>query len=918
VSARHRTPPARRRPTVDLGTLPRRALAQAGPLLLVAVLVALVTAPASAVPRAVARVADDAVRAAVARAGTDADAVVTVGGYPAGRSYDPEAAQGEIAAAGSIEEGLRTLLGDVVRPPVAVTASVPFAVAPVGPASGSPGELSLRLAWTHGDVPVEWVAGTEPAGWAGAEPVDPDAPDPDAPDPDVAAPEPAEDPEPVQVGLSEAVARALGASAGDPLQAAADDGTVIDLAVTGVFRAVDPDAAGWHDATDLLEPKVATIGPSTSTQVAALLSDASLPAALLVVDPRQVQRTVRTGFDPEAVGTAAADRVLAELPRAQAAPATVGWGASGGALHSSAPGVLREALADLAAARAAATALMVGLVAVGTLLLVLTAGLLARRRAAELATRRTRGASLPALVVELTLEAVVVAGLGAAAGWWVAGLAVPGPAPAPLAVAIAGAAVLALVTAGLGPVRREADPVRARPRGAVVDVRSRRLAAEVALLALAVAAAVTLRPDDPAAPSGRGRGVVVPPATPDLLAAAAPALLAAVGAVLVARLLPAVLHRLALAASRSRRAVPVLAVARARSDGVAPLPLLAVATAAALVVVSASSAVAVRADQDTAAWAAVGGDLRVHGDADARLADSAARWAGAPGVDVAVAARVAEDVPARTADGATRVDVVAGDPEALEALAAALPAPAAEVPAAGAAVGGGPVGEVTLRWDGEERTVHPVAGLALPGAAAGRAEGRPVVVVDAAELGGAAAVPPTTAWLVGTGAADAVRADPYAGDAEVLERTTVLAELRADVLPRALAGAAAAAVALLLTFVALAVLVTAAAGGPARRRALDTLRTVGLTDREARLVAAGEVLPGALLATAAGALSGCAVAPVVLGPLGLAGGGGAGAVAWPAAALPVAAGLVAGVLVLQVEHARRRTHRLGQVLRTSA
>jgi hypothetical protein len=60
------------------------------------------------------------------------------------------------------------------------------------------------------------------------------------------------------------------------------------------------------------------------------------------------------------------------------------------------------------------------------------------------------------------------------------------------------------------------------------------------------------------------------------------------------------------------------------------------------------------------------------------------------------------------------------------------------------------------------------------------------------------------------------------------------------------------------------------------------------------------------------------VAPVVLGPLGLAGGGGAGVIAWPAAALPVAAGLVAGVLVLQVEHARRRTHRLGQVLRTSA
>lgn len=917
MSARHRDRARRRRPTADLATLPRRARAQAGPLLLVAALVALVTAPVSAVPRAVDRVADAAVQAAVARAGPDADVVVTVAGsYPAGRAYDPDAALVEIAAAESIGEGLTTLLGDVVVPPVTVTASVPLAVAPVGPAAGAPGETSLRLAWTHGDVPVEWVAGAEPAGWADVAAVDPDA-DPDAAVGDASTPDPAQDdPGPVQVGLSGAVARTLGAAPGDALQAATADGSVIDLVVSGLFRAADPEAAGWQDAADLLEPKVATIGPSTSTQVAALLSDASLPGALRVVDPRQMLRTVRVAFDPGAVGTVAAGRVLGALPRVQAAPATAGWGASGGALHTSAPGVLREVLADLAAARAAATALVVGLVAVGALLLVLTAGLLARRRAAELVTRRTRGASLPALVVEAGAEAVVVAGLGAAAGGALGALVVPGPTPGPVVVTVAGAAVLALVTAALGPVRREADPVRSRPRGAVVDTRSRRLAAEVALLALALAAVVTLRPDAPVAAPGRGRGVVVPPATPDLLAAAAPVLLAGVGAVLVARLLPALVHRLGPAASRSRRAVPVLAVARARSDGLAALPVLAVATAAALVVVSASAAVAVRDGQDAAAWAAVGGDVQVHGEADARLADAAAAWERAPGVDVAVAARVVDDVPARTADGAVRADVVAGDPRALAALAPALPA-------AGTAAGTA-AGEITLRWDGADRVVHPVAGLAVPGPAAGRAADRVLVVVDVAELGGAEAVPPTTVWLAGPGATAAVRAEPPPGAAEVVERPAVLAGLRADVLPRALVGAAVVSGGLLLAFVVLAVLVAAAAGGPGRRRALDTLRTVGLTDREARWVAAGEVLPGALLASAAGALLGCVVAAVVLGPLGLAGGaaaggtGGGGPVAWPAAVLPVAAGLAAGAVVLQVEHARRRSHRLGQVLRTSA
>lgn len=912
-AARHRTRAPRRRPSADLGTLPRRALAQAGPLVLVAVLVALVVAPTSAVPRAVARVADTAVQAAVARAGTDADVVVTIAGrFTAGPRYDPDAAQADLAAAESIGEGLTTLLGDVVRPPVATTASLPYAVAPVRPVDGVPGEMSVRLVWTHGDSAVDWVAGTAPAGWALPEGIDPDTVGPDGADPDGADPD-AEDPapEPVQVGLSEAVAETLGAAPGDAVQAAADDGTVIDLVVSGLYRAADPGAAGWHDATDLLEPRVATLGSSTSTQVAVLLSDESLPAALRVVDPRQVQRTVRVALVPDTVGTAAARRALDALPRAQAAPATVGWGASGGAVHSSAPGVLRTALADIAAARAAAAALVVGLVAVGALLLLLTAGLLGRRRASDLATRRTRGAALPALAVELGVEAVVVVGLGAAAGWFLGAAAVPGPTPVPLVVAIALAAVLALVSAALGPVRREADPVPARPRGSVVDTRSRRLAAEVTLLALAVAAAVTLRPQTPATPPGRGRGAVVPVATPDLLAAAVPVLLAAVGAVLVARLLPAVLHRLAPAASRSRRAVPVLAVARARSDGLAALPLLAVATAAALVVVGASSAAAVRDGQDAAAWAAVGGDVQVHGEADARLAASAAGWAAAPGVDVAVAARVVEDVPARTADGSVRVDVVVGDPDALAALAAALPATDAGTDAEVV-----PAGELALRWDGEDRTVHPVADVHVPGPASGRAEGRAVVVVDADEVGGAETVPPGTVWLVGPGAADALRDAPPPHGVEVVERSTVLADLRADVLPRALVGGAAASVALLLTFIALAVLVTAAAGGPARRRALDTLRTVGLTDREARWVAAGEVLPGSLLATAAGALLGCAVVPVVLGPLGLAGDGD-GAIAWAAVGLPVLAGLVAGTLVLQVEHARRRTHQLGQVLRTT-
>ncbi|WP_147796787.1 FtsX-like permease family protein [Cellulomonas sp. Y8] len=916
MTGRHRARAPRRRAGLDLGTLPRRAAAQAGPLTLVAVLVALVVALVAAVPRAVARVSDAAVQAAVARAGTDADLVVTTATAftETGQGYDGSAELSR-EAADQIATGLAPRLGDVLRDPLVSTASAPLslAVAADDPAA-PPGEVTLRLVWTPAEGAVTWVSGTEPA-------APPERPAPgadggagDGAAEDAAADVGATEPAPVQVALSEAVARAVGATTGDPLHLTASDGGPVEAVVAGVFRPVDPAAATWHDAPDLLDPRVSTIGPATSTAAAALLSDDSLAAAVAAVGPREVQRTVRVALDPARVGVAAGDRVLAELPALQASPGTIGWGASGGSLHSSALGVLRAAAADLAAARAAATSLVVGGVVVGALLLVLTAGLLARRRAGELATRRTRGAALPALAVELGAEAVVVVGVGAVAGVLAAGAVVPGAVPVGVVLAVAGVAALALPVGALRVAHGAADPGRRRRAGGRADARALRLAAELALVALAAGAVVALRSSAAGGGAGpvrgAGTGSAGGGASPDLLAAAAPALLAAVGAVAVARALPALVARLAPLAERSRHAVGVLAVARARSDGLAPLPLLAVVTAAALVVVGASAGQAVRDGQDATAWASVGGDARVQGAPGPALASAAAAWAREPGVSASVAARVARDVPARSADGSARVDVVVGEPDDLARLAASLPA--------GAAGAGAVTGEVVLRWEGEDRTVHALPGLALPRPSAGRDAARAVVAVDVAELGGVDATPPGTVWLVGPGAEAALRAAPPPGDAEVATRTAALRALRADVLPRALLGAAGASVALLLAFVALAVLVSATEGAPARRRALDTLRTVGLTDREARRVAAGEVLPAAVLASVAGAALGCGVAPLVLGPLGLGtapAAGSAGSVAWVAAALPVLAGLVAGTAVLRVEHARRRTHRLGEVLR---
>ncbi|VTR77449.1 FtsX-like permease family protein [Cellulomonas hominis] len=868
---------------LDLVTLPHRAAAHAGPLALVAVLVAIATALGSAAPRGVARVADDAVASAVERAGSRADVVVTAAtGYEdTASATNPDAASDAATAASQLEAGLHARLGDVLAPPVAVTASVPLALS--GPSTSgatATGSTTVRLAWAHGAGDVRWTAGTAPQ------------------DQDDA----------VQVGLSEAVAEALDAGAGSTLLASDADGRTVTLAVSGVFRAPEPDDPRWTDLRDLLAPTTAVVGPATSTAVAALLSDASLPGALAALDPRTVVRTVRFAPVPARIGTAEARLALSELPAVQAAPVVLGYAAARASVHTDLDGTLAAALADVDDARDATAGLVIGTATVTALLLALTAGLLARRRTDDLAARRTRGATLPALTVEHTVEAVVVAVVGGVAGVLVARLLVPGPLVLTQALPVAAVAAVTLPVAVLHRVRSAADPVPRRSDdgsaggGPRDGSGARRTAAELALVVLAAGALVALRGREPGG-------------APDPLASAAPVATAAVGALVVARLLPLALRRLAPAVRRARGAVPVLALARARSDGPGALPLLALATAAALVVVAASGAQRVGRDQQVAALESVGADVLVHGAPDAGLAASADAWSRAAGVTAVVAGSVADDVPAVTDAGRTRVRLVAADPAALRRLAAVTGGPATATTDRGTGAPGATGAAVEVTWAGEDRTVHPLTGVPAPGwgAVAGPAGERAVLVVDVAELGGVEQAAPDTVWLAGPGAAAAVRAQPADGEVLVVQRSAVLAGLASEVLPRALVVAGRATAVLLLVLVGLAVLVSAARGGPGRRRALDTLRTVGLTDREAAAVAAGEVLPGVLVATLAGALVGAGVSALVAGR----GTGAAPDVAWAWAALPVAVGTAAALVVVAVEQVRGGTHRLGDVLRAS-
>ncbi|GAA2207617.1 hypothetical protein GCM10009850_030750 [Nonomuraea monospora] len=110
----------------------------------------------------------------------------------------------------------------------------------------------------------------------------------------------------------------------------------------------------------------------------------------------------------------------------------------------------------------------------------------------------------------------------------------------------------------------------------------------------------------------------------------------------------------------------------------------------------------------------------------------------------------------------------------------------------------------------------------------------------------------------------------------------------------------------------------AAAGAPERWQTLSRLRTLGLRPREARWVAAGELLPMAAVPAVAGPLLGVLLARVTSGSLGLGTlvGGGPGVVLpWWWLALVAVTFLAAVAVVVPVESALRRRRRLSEVLR---
>ncbi|MFG2698936.1 hypothetical protein [Kitasatospora sp. NPDC048407] len=516
-----------------------------------------------------------------------------------------------------------------------------------------------------------------------------------------------------------------------------------------------------------------------------------------------------------------------------------------------------------------------GAAGVAAVVLCLAAALTAERRTAELRLLRARGASIRGTCRRLLGEGSLTVLPAAALGALLAFTLLPTPRWLPAAVAAGSVTLLALL----------AFPVRAalllRDKAGSGFSGRRRLMAELAVLAT-TAAAVTQVVRRGVAPAGEGV---------DLLLVAAPLLLALTGALLLARIQPAMIGLLARWAGRRPGAIAFLGLARAaRGNGrsrPSALPLLALVLAVTCGAVGATVLTSVAAKRTEVARYSIGGDVSVSGGTLAGLSDAFLSAADRlPGVDVSLPVWTDDDVTLTFGNGGSvRVNVVVADPVKYAKLADIAgrgrfdPAVFTAQPdsAMPALVSSDlPNGTFNLRLAGGEAvTIHTVA-VADGTPAFNGAENTTVVL----PLGAAKDLLPRFGapkkWLaIGNIDDAAVRAlaAQYLGPAAtgdqpghvVRTRTADTANLGDDPLQASAERMFWVSVGATALFAVLSVLLTLFRAGPERAATLARLRTMGLRPRQGLALILTEALPQSLVAALGGALTAvCGV--LLLGP----------------------------------------------------
>ncbi|MET8200731.1 FtsX-like permease family protein [Micromonospora taraxaci] len=910
----------RRLPALHWPSIRGRGRTDAGPLLLTAAVIATVALLSGAAPALLRAAADDAVQDTVRRAGPDANVLAHADwerddGPTGGRVRMPHLADDVDDFRARVTSALGPDLDAALLPPVTVVNG------PILSITDGSVPRTFQFTYLEGDLDgpdVAWIAGS--------------APGPAVVDEYVETPYDGR-PWPVQVGLSEADAAALDLGPGDRIPVKDGQGRDKDVRISGIYRPADSDDPAWRLAPALLRPAPGVDGVGI-TRFGGLLSRESLPDARLAVNEDQLRRTVHFAPVPDALTWDATAALASQVVKLKATSGASNDRDQSLRWESQLDTALRDARTRISAASAQAAVLLAGVLTATVLVLLLAADLLVRRRTPALSVARQRGAALPDLGAELIVESTVVSLSAAAVGLALARAAVPGVSwawavPVVLAGAVAGPAFGTLAAARASRDRRQpANPAARRWIRATGQLR--RAAVEAAVLIAAVAAFVTLHQ----------RGLL-PVASDDdtgeltgdlILPISALALGALVGALLLLRLLPLGTRFALRQALRSRRPLAVFGAAQAATTAGRALPLLVLVSTTTLASFALILGTTVTRGLGDGAWSTVGADARLDVGADAEAATPALaeRIAAAPGVGQVVVAQVTDSARLFSESTLLTPRLVIVDTAAFQRLLATTPLPDAPALARLTAPGpgAGDVPALVRSGDGALRTGArlqlprdgaPAIRLAAVGAAPSVGGAADVVIVDATALAdaGLPAVP-NTVWVTGPGAAQAVSNSGVAAD--VVLRADVLRAQRAAPLTAGLLRLAWTAAAVLLALGLLGLTLAAAAGAAQRWQTLTRLRTLGLRPRDARWVAAGEVLPPVVVAAVCGPLLAILLAHLTLGPLDLRlltgqGADPAAVLPWWMLALVSVVLLAAATTVVPVESALRRRDRLSEVLR---
>ncbi|MDG4830718.1 ABC transporter permease [Solwaraspora sp. WMMD1047] len=911
--------------TVHWPSVRGRARADAGSLLLVAVVVAVVTLLAGTAPPLLRAVADEAVRAAVRDAAGEADVLAHANwlhdyGY-GGRVRDPRLADDVDDLRVRATEVLDPRLRDVLRPPAAVVTSPALNV--------TDGSLlrTFRLTYLadedgpHSAAAVSWLAGAAPA--ASVPPADSGVTVPNS-----------GPPWPVQVGLAEATATALGLRPGDRIPLADQQRNIKNVQISGIFRPVDETDPDWRLAPELLGPVTGGRGV-TSTRLGGLLSPESLPDARLAFDPDELVRTIRFSPEPAALGADSAESITATLISIKAnsgssavRDATLRW-------ESQLDSLLRDVQVRVNAAAAQASVLLIGVLLGAVLILILAADMLVRRRSRALTAVRQRGVGLPGLGAELLIESATVAVAAAGVALVAARMITPGVSwwwaiPVIVAAALAGPAFGSLVAArGTRDRRAPANPGARRWLRRTARLRAG--TAQAALLLVAAAALVALHQRGilQTVPGG-ALGAWSRPDSGAVLPSSAPALGVLAATFVLLWPLPWALRAALRQGLRSRHPLVAFGAARAAATAARTLPLLAMVTCAGLASFAFTVDATTRQGLTDGAWRTVGADVRLDVDpaAEMDVPALAGRIAASAGVEQAVAAQIVDGVRITTESATVTGRLVVVETGEFERMLAATALPDApelarlRTPTEGAVPALVHSGDGSLRpgmrlgLSGQDR---PDIELVAVGAAPTVGEADDVVIVDSAVLA-AAGVPadPNTIWVRGPATAAAVAA--HAAGADAVLRAEVLRERRTAPLTAGLLLLARASALTLAALGLLGLALGVATSAPQRWLTLSRLRTIGLRAGEARRVTAVELVPPVLLAAVGGPLLGVAVGHLTVGPLALrllaaSDRDPAVTVAWWAVGLLGVAFVAAAAAAVPIESALRRRLRLSEILR---